>query len=191
MKQIIKEGLDYHDLKGQIEPKVSVDEYAAQMGDDSAIVTLTFIVNSKLAAEDLVSWLEIGYDYVIDASVSEGELEPGKWLVFVEMKRRSNVPNKIVDILKDLETLTDRKVDQYEVMVDNKPHKADVDSLKQAIILSPLEYDSKKTDQEDEPESQEGDEELNEMRSIAGLQTKKIYKDIDEEIKKYISNAGL
>lgn len=194
MTTIIKEGLDYHDLKGQIEPRVSVDEYAAQMGDDSAIVTLTFIVNSKLAAEDLVSWLEIGYDYVIDASVSDGELEPGKWLVFVEMKRRSNVPNKIVDILKDLETLTDRKVDQYEVIVDNKPHKAEVDSLKQAIILSPLEYEGKKQDQEkdeEEVEKQEGDEELNEMRSIAGLQTKKIYKDIDEEIRKYISGAGL
>lgn len=193
MKQIIKEGLDYHDLKGQIEPRVSVDEYAAQMGDDSAIVTLTFIVNSKLAAEDLVSWLEIGYDYVIDASVSDGELEPGKWLVFVEMKRRSNVPNKIVDILKDLETLTDRKVDQYEVVVDNKPHKAEVDSLKQAIILSPLEYEGKKQNQEkdEEVENQEGDEELNEMRSIAGLQTKKIYKNIDEEIRKYISGAGL
>ncbi len=190
MTKIITEGLDYHDLKGQVEPRVSVDEYAAQMGDDSAIVTLAFIVNSKLAAEDLVSWLEIGYDYVIDASVSDGELEPGKWLVFVEMKRRSNVPNKIVDILKDLETLTDMKVDQYEVMVDNKPHKADIDSLKQAIILSPLEYDSKKTDQE-EPKNQEGDEELNEMRSIAGLPAKKLYKDIDEEIKRYISGAGL
>lgn len=191
MTTIIKEGLDYHDLKGQIEPRVSVDEYAAQMGDDSAIVTLTFIVNSKLAAEDLVSWLEIGYDYVIDASVSDGELEPGKWLVFVEMKRRSNVPNKIVDILKDLETLTARKVDQYEVVVDNKPHKADVETLKQAIILTPLEYDDKKTEQDKEVEKQEGDEELNEMRSIAGLETKKIYKNIDEEIKKYISNAGL
>lgn len=192
MTTIITEGLDYHDLKGQIEPRVSIDEYAAQMGDDSAIVTLTFIVNSKLAAEDLVSWLEIGYDYVIDASVSEGELEPGKWLVFVEMKRRSNVPNKIVDILKDLETLTDRKVDEYEIMIDNKLHKADVDSLKQSMILSPLEYDSKKTDQEEnEEQNKESDKELNEMRSIAGLPAKKLYKDIDEEIKKYINGAGL
>ena len=83
----LTEGLDYHDMKGQIDPKVSIDEYAAKMGEDSEIVTMTFILKSKGAAKDLVSWLEIGYDFILDASVSEGELEPGKWLVFVEIGR--------------------------------------------------------------------------------------------------------
>ena len=92
----LNEGLDYHDMKGQIDPIISVDEYTAKMGKDSEIVTLAFVTNSKLSAKDLVSWLEIGYDFVLDASVSEGELEPGKWVVFVEMKRRSNVPEKII-----------------------------------------------------------------------------------------------
>ena len=76
--------LDYMDLEGQLNDKVTVDEYAAKMGPDNDIVTLTFISNSKLAAEDLVTWFERGYDWVLDASVSEGEIEPGKWLVFVE-----------------------------------------------------------------------------------------------------------
>ena len=43
---ILTEGLDYHDMKGQIDPRVSVDEYAAKMGEDSEIVTLTLILKS-------------------------------------------------------------------------------------------------------------------------------------------------
>lgn len=175
------EGLDYHDMKGQIEPLVSVDEYAAKMGEDSDIVTVTFIVKSNLAAEDLVGWLEIGYDFVLDASVSEGELEPGKWLVFVEMKRRSNVPNKIIQILEDLQTLTDMDVKDYSIRVDDETHDANLDILKQVIILSPEEY--KKT--------KGNEEELNEMRKIAGLPNKKIFDEIDDQIRNYITNAGL
>lgn len=175
----LNEGLDYHDMKGQVEPKLSVDEYAAKMGDDSDIVTLSFVTKSKLAAKDLVSWLEIGYDYILDASVSEGELEPGKWVVFVEMKRRSNIPEKIVQILSDLETLTELDVKDWTVVANDEEYEADADVLKQVLILSPGDYKKSK-----------GDEELNEMRQIAGLDNKNIY-NIDDEIRKYITNAGL
>lgn len=173
------EGLDYHDMKNVVLPNLSIDEYAAKMGDDSDIVTLAFTVKSNLAGKDLVSWLEIGYDYVLDASVSEGELEPGKWLVFVEMKRRSNVPKKIIDILKDLKTLTDLDLKDWTITVNDEDYDADEDVLKQVIILSPNEYKKEKESSE-----------LNEMRQIAGLPNKNIYT-IDDEIKKYILNAGL
>ena len=178
----LNEGLDYHDMKGQIDPRVSVDEYAAKMGEDSEIVTMTFILKSKEAAKDLVSWLEIGYDFILDASVSEGELEPGKWLVFVEMKRRTNIPEKIIDILSGLQTLTDREVKEYTIIVNEEEYDADTDMLRQVIILTPKQYVKEKG---------EDDEGLNEMRAIAGLSNKKVYTDIDEEIKKFINNAGL
>ena len=177
----LTEGLDYQDMKGQVTPKITVDEYAAKMGEDSDIVTLTFLVNSKLAAEDLVAWLEIGYDFILDASVSDGEVKPGKWLVFVEMKRRSNVPEKICTILKDLKTLTDLELKDWTVFVDEHGHDADVEVLKQVMILSPNEYKSQKGEEE---------EGLNEMRKIAGLPNKNVH-DIDEEIRKYITNAGM
>jgi hypothetical protein len=176
----LNEGLDYHDMKGQIDPKITVDEYAAKMGKDSDIVTLTFKTNSKLSAEDLVAWLEIGYDYILDASVSDGEIEPGKWLVFVEMKRRSNIPEKIIQVLEDLDTLTDIKAKDYTVTIKDEDYDADVNMLKQVMVLSPNDYKKLEDDEE----------ELNEMRQIAGIGRKKIY-DVDEEIRKFISKAGL
>ena len=175
----LTEGLDYHDMKGQISPKITVDEYAAKMGEDSDIVTLTFTVNSKLAAQDLVTWLELGYDYVLDASVSDGEIQPGKWLVFVEMKRRSNVPDRIINMLDDLETLSAIKIKDYSLIVNDQPYEPDVHVLKKAMILSPSAY-----------KEENGDEELNEMREIAGLEHKKTF-EVDEELRKYISIAGL
>jgi hypothetical protein len=177
----LNEGLDYHDLKGQLEPKVSIDEYKAKMGDDADIVTITFTLNSRLAADDLTKWLEKGYDFIHDASVSDGEVQPGKWLVFAEMNRRSSVPARLIEILEDLNTLTDLEVKDYTIEVDEHEYDANADVLKQVVVLSPHEYREKNDDQN----------ELNEMRQIAGLNNKNVFENIDDEIRKYITNAGL
>jgi len=179
-KEIINEGLDYHDMVGQIEPILTVDEYKAKMGKDSDIVTLAFIVNSKLVGQDLVSWLEKGYDFVLDASLSDGEVEPGKYLVFVEMNRRTSVPERIIDILEDMKTLTNMSLDNWTIKVNDQDYDPDVDTLKQVIILSPKEYREKK----------ELEKELNEVREIANLDTKIIH-DNDSYIKYVKSIAGI
>lgn len=174
------EGLDYHAMIGQIDPKVSVDEYAAKMGKDSDIVTLAFKMNSKLAAQDLVGWLEKGYNFILDASVSEGEISPGKYLVFAEMNRRTSVPERIVELLTDMQTLTDIPITEWTVSVDDEDYDADEEILKQVIELSPLAY--KKT--------KEKEEELNEYRELSGLPTTKMYTE-DEYIKNLKAMAGM
>jgi hypothetical protein len=180
-RRIINEGLDYLDMVDQIEPTVSVDEYSAKMGKDSDIVTLAFTVKSEAAGNDLVDWFERGYDWVLDASLSEGELSPGKYLVFVEMKRRTKVPERIVELIEDLETLTDLKVTEWSVTIDEDEYDADEDLLKQKITISPHEY----------REENEDEEELNEMRHRAGLDTVNLHGEPDSELKAFISMAGL
>jgi hypothetical protein len=174
------EGLDYHDMEGQIEPRVSVDEYSAKMGKDKDIVTLAFIVKSKEAGNDLEEWFEKGYDYVLDASLSDGEVVSGKWLVFVELSRRSTVPERIVELINDLKTLTNLKLSEWTVQVEDEDHEPEEQILKQVIICNPNEYKMKR-EQEDE---------LNEMRSIAGLEVKNLFEK-DKELKDFISKAGL
>jgi hypothetical protein len=181
MKQILNEGLDYMDLEGQLLPRISVDEYSAKMGKDSEIVTVAFTVKSEAAGNDLVDWLERGYDYVLDASLSEGEISPGKHLVFVEMNRRTTVPERIIEILSDLETLTGMTAKDYTVQIDDEDYDADEGILKQKIILSPKEYRVE----------EEREEELNEMREIAGLDTVKIHDKQDIELKNFKAIAGL
>ena len=132
-RRIINEGLDYLDMVDQIEPTVSVDEYAAKMGKDSDIVTLAFIVKSEAAGNDLVDWFERGYDWILDSSLSEGELSPGKYLVFVEMKRRTKVPARIIELLDDLETLTGMELKEWSVTIDEEDHAPDEEVLKELI----------------------------------------------------------
>jgi len=182
-KTILNEGLDYHDLEGQMIPTVTVDEYAAHMGEDSEIVTLAFTIKSEAAGNDLVDWFERGYDFVLDAQVSEGEVKPGQYLVFVEMNRRSSVPKRIIELLDDLETLTDIPVKDWTIVVDDEEYSPEEEVLAQVITISPHDY-------REEVEVEE--EEINEMRERAGLEVKVIHADKqDADIKAFKSMAGL
>ena len=178
---IIKESLDHMDMVGQIEPKLSIDEYAAKMGPDNEVVTLAFIVRSKLAGDDLVSWLEKGYDFVLDASTSEGELAPGKYIVFVELDRRSKVPQRIIEMISDLETLTDLPVKEWQVKIDDEEYPISDELIREKVILNPNEYKSEK----------EKEGELNEMRVAAGLEPKKLYGAKDALLRDFVTSAGL
>ena len=181
-KVIINEGLDYHDLEGQLLPEVTVDEYAAHMGKDSEIVTLAFTIKNKQAGDDLCDWFERGYDFILDAQVSEGEVSPGRYLVFVEMNRRSSVPSSIIELLEDLKTLTDMKLTDWTIIVDDNEYEPTEEVLKQVLVLSPHNYRVE----------EEHEEELNEMRERAGLDVKPIYTDKqDAELRAFKSIAGL
>jgi hypothetical protein len=187
--RILTEGLDYLDMEEQVGENVTVDEYSAKMGTDSDIVTLTFTTNSQLAAEDLVTWFERGYDFVLDASVSDGEIEPGKYLVFVELSRRSRVPKQLITLLDDLETLTGLSLDDYVVTIEGNEYSADEDVIREKMILNPNEYKMKKEKDSEEEDSKE-DEELNEFRNLAGLDSKLSYID-DEYTRNLKAIAGL
>ena len=175
----LNEGVDYKDFVRQIIPVLSIDEYEAKTGSDDETVTLAFTVKGKQASEDLASWFEKGYDFVIDAQVSKGEVRRGKHVVFVEMERRSKVPERIIEILEDLETLTNLEMSDWTIEVNDIEIEADLDQLKANILLSPHLYrESKET-------------ELNEMRELSGIEPHKIYNEQDNELKNFKAMAGL
>ena len=84
-------------------------------------------------------------------------------------------------MLKDLKTLTDLSLDEWNVIVDDEEYKADEDVLKYAIILSPGKYRIE----------EENEEEINEMRELSGLEPTKMFTEQDEEIKSFKAMAGL
>lgn len=179
MNNIINENLDYHDFKNQIIPRITVDEFEAKTGSDDEIVTIAFTVKGKIASQDLANWFERGYDYVLDAQVSKGEVERGKHLVFVELQRRSSVPRRIVELLDDLETLTAIPVDKWTIVIDDEELNADADILSTYIIKSPHEYRQMK------------EADLNEMRTLSGVEPQNIFKEQDSDIKSFKALAGL
>lgn len=180
MNKILNESLDYKDLVGQIKPTISVDEYKSKIGNDDEIVTIAFTVKGQQASEDLVDWFERGYDYVLDSDVSDGQVSKGYYLVFVEMNRRTTVPERIVEMIEDLETLTQLPLEEWTIIIDKEEYEASIEQLKKVIILSPSQY--RKIHNED----------INEMRSRAGLEPMKLFQnEPDQLLKDYISKAGL
>ena len=133
---------------------------------------------------DLADWFEHGYDWILDAQVSDGEISPRKYLVFVEMNRRSKVPERIIELLSDLQTLTDLSLKDWSIKLNDEEYDADEDILKQVIILSPHDYREKKEAEQEEPE-------INNMRERAGLEPKSSNKEQDAELKNYKAMAGL
>jgi hypothetical protein len=175
----LNENLDHHDMVGQINSIVTVDEYKAKAGGDDEIITLSFIIKGQQASQDLVDWFERGYEWILDAQVSDGEYIPGKNLVFVEIPRRSTAPDRIIEILKDLETLTDIKVTEWTVKIDGEEYDADPEIIKTKIRLSPHDY------------RLEHEDELNEMREIAGIKSVNKYIKQDSILRNFIAKAGL
>ena len=179
MTKILTEGFDYHDLVNQVIPEISVDEYSAKMGGDDEIVTLAFTVKGEQVGEDLTDWFERGYDWVLDAQVSEGEISPGKFLVFVELNRRTNIPERICELIEDMVTLTDLPVKEWTIKFEDEEYDCDIEQLKSVMILSPHEYRKIK------------DTKLNEMRELSGMEPKKVFGKPDNLLKDFISKAGL
>ena len=185
------ENLDYHDMVGQIFPILSIDEYEAKAGSNDEIITLAFKVKGNAASKDLVDWFERGYDWILDAQVSDGEYTPGKNLVFVEIPRRTSAVQRIIELLDDLETLTNMSLADWTITVDGEEYGADISELKGLFELSPHTYRESNPEDGEEAEEENIDAELNEMRKQAGLEPAKLNKEKDSLLKDFIAKAGL
>lgn len=186
MTEQLNESLQYLDMERQMEPILNIDHYESKIGDNSDYVTISFTMNSKTASDDLCSWLERGYDWVIDAETSPGEVNKGKFLVFVEMNRRLRVPERIIEILDDLETLTGLTLKDWKLNIDEKLLPANEESIKDNITLSPHDYRMKYPTEETDSEEYS----LNEMRELAGLEPHTNYI-VDEDLKLIQRQAGI
>jgi hypothetical protein len=87
---------DLHDL---VLPIFEVDSYKSKMGEDEDIVVVSFSVKEDQAAKDLVDFIEKGYEFVLDADSTTGEIDTGMYKVFVEIERNRYINKQIMEIL--------------------------------------------------------------------------------------------
>ncbi len=165
----LKESIEYKDMVGLIKPTVYVDEFQSKVGNDDSYIVLSFYVRNIIAADDLVHWFETGYPFVIDADRSPGEVRPNRYLVFVEIKRRTYLIDQLKELLNDLETLTEHKLEDWSIVYRKEEYPFDEEILKDVLILTPHDY------------RLEFETELNELRTFSNLPTKPIYDTVDDE----------
>jgi len=157
----LQEGLESQDLARLVHDELHIDEYKSKMGNDEDIVVLSFKVHGKEPAVDLVNFIEKGFDWVLDADTSAGEMEDGDYVVFVELERNNDIVKNLLDLLTDLVPLTDNHVKSWRIKYhkNNKEYRADPEDLKHVIPSSPAEY----------LRAIGSKEEVNQLKSAAGL----------------------
>jgi hypothetical protein len=178
-------GLEAGNLRKLIHPELHIDEFKSKLGDDAEICVISFKVNGKEPAQDLVNFIEKGYSWVVDADVSSGEMDDGDYIVFLEIDRNRELPENVIAMMEDIMRLTEQELSDWRVRYHSNTtdHKLTLEDLAEMVPLSPEEYDAKygtDDDQEDlesdapaqEPEAMDPElqESLNKLRAVAGVQ---------------------
>ena len=133
-------GLRKSDLKDLVHHIFEIDEYASKMGDDKNIITLSFTVNSKDPADDLVRFLEGGYSFILDADVTAGEQNDGTYRVFVELEREKDGNKNIMEIVDGVTKLADLENVKFRYYKGFKSFKTTLDNLDREVPLDPDNY---------------------------------------------------
>jgi hypothetical protein len=174
----LSEALEYRDMVGMIKPTVHIDEFASKMGDDEDIIVVSFFVRSQAAARDLVNWFEKGYDWILDADSSPGEIRPGRYLVYVEMRRRSSAGQHVADMLDDLTTLTEHKTSGWTMTYRDQEVPFSRETFDSMVPRSPREY------------REQRESAMNEMRIRSGIDPRVLI-ELTPEIRALQSAAGI
>jgi hypothetical protein len=168
MSKQLNEGLQMDDLKYLVNDTIHIDEFNSKMGEPSDVVTLSFKVKDLMPATDLVSFLENGYDFVLDADVSTGEIRDNERLVFVEVQRKPGIYKYVNEMLDDINHLTgiDRNAWKFRWYKSNDYISMNEENFEKVVPLTAEKYEK-------------SIEEFNKLKS----DTTKLNSDI-EEIKK-------
>lgn len=131
------------DLQGLISHVFEIDSFKSKIGDDGNMVVLSFTVDQKEPADDLARFLEMGYDYIIDADPTNGPLENGKYKVFVELKRNRYNPKQIFDILDGVSRLTKIENFKFRYYKSFKSIPATMENLTEILPTDQAAYEER------------------------------------------------
>lgn len=155
-------GLEAGNLRKLIHPELHIDEFKSKLGDDAEICVISFKVNGKEPAQDLVNFIEKGYDWVVDADVSSGEMDDGDYIVFLEIERDRKLPENVIAMMEDVMRLTEQELSDWRVRYrsNTTDHDLTQEDLAKMVPLSAEEYDAQFGDEDgsgsgddvDEPE---------------------------------------
>ena len=95
------------DLKHMVHDIFEVDSFKSKMGEDRNITVLSFSVKENQVAKDLMTFIEKGYPFVLDADMTSGEQSDGTYKVFVELERNKDNPVQILEIVDGVKKLSE------------------------------------------------------------------------------------
>jgi hypothetical protein len=171
----LREGLEQGDLKRLVHTEMHIDEFKSKLGRDEDVVVVSLKVTGKEPAVDIVNFVEKGYEWVIDADVSSGEMEDGDYIVFIECDRDPAVASNVMSLMDDLMNLTEQDISEWRVRYrSGRDHELTEKNLQDMIPKTPQEY-----------REQFGHEQIDKLKAAAGVKvtTKAPKNDVTESLR--------
>lgn len=131
-----------NDLRGLVKDVFEIDNYKSKIGNDRDVCVLTFIVDSKDPAEDLENFIEMGYDFVMDAECTSGELDDGKYRVFVEIERSRHLGEQLSELIDGVSKATGIEDFRFRYHKEFKSVEATLEQFEKKIPNDPDAYDA-------------------------------------------------
>jgi len=155
----LREGLEQGDLKRLVHTEMHIDEFKSKLGRDEDVVVISLKVTGKEPATDIVNFVEKGYEWVIDADVSSGEMDDGDYIVFIECDRDPEVASNVMSMMDDLMNLTEQDITEWRVRYrSGRDHELTEKNLQDLIPKTPQEY-----------KEQFGHEQIDKLKAAAGV----------------------
>lgn len=133
-------GLHSGDLKNMMDDVFEIDSYSSKMGDDKNIITLSFSLKEKAPADDLVNFIEKGYDFVLDADSPAGEQSDGMYRVFVELERNKDCHDNIYEILDGVQKLASLDKLRFRYYKNFRGKDATLENIIELVPSDPDDY---------------------------------------------------
>lgn len=134
----IHEGLRRDDLDGMVLPMISIDEFNSKINNEDVIV-VAFYSFEEDPAHDLSNFIERSPHRVLDTEVSPAPSKEGYYITFVEVKRNAAFVDLLINILREVNNLTNVHEWQF-TSYDLPPGKllaVNAGNLKKHIRLKP------------------------------------------------------
>lgn len=128
------------DLEHLVYRIFEIDAYKSKMGDDSEVITVSFDVRTREAAEDLRDFMEKGFAFVLDADRTSGEQSDGMYKVFVEIERNRESVKNIIDLVDGLERLASLRNARFRYYKNWHSHICNTENLEKYLPTNASDY---------------------------------------------------
>ncbi len=138
---MLNESLRAADLRHFVKKVFEIDSYKSKIGNDADVVVLSFTVEGEDPAKDLENFIEMGYEFVVDADVSSGETDDGTYKVFVEVERSRHVAKEIREMLDGIEKITGMDDLKFRYFKSFKSIDATLENLEEFVPIDKESYE--------------------------------------------------
>jgi len=133
--------LQKSDLRNLVYDTFEIDSFQSKMGEDKDIITVSFSLREKDAANDLMNFLEKGYGFILDADITPGEQSDGTYKVFVELERNNQIADNLLEIVDGVTKLSDLDRIKFRYYKNFKSHEVTAENIVKYVPMDSTTYE--------------------------------------------------